>query len=57
MPCPYCKSNNIRHSKVHITKPIGSKKNTCLQCNKNFITHIEQTNNNITQRPYYNYNK
>ncbi len=57
MSCPYCKSNNIRHSKVHISKPIGAKKNTCLECNKNFITHIEQTNNKITLRPYYNANK
>ncbi len=57
MMCPYCNSKKIRTLKVHILNPIGGMKHLCLECNKNFITHIEQTNNNITQRPYYNYNK
>lgn len=56
MLCPHCNSNNITHVKVHITKPIGSKKKLCLECNKTFITHVEQ-NNNLTQRSYETVNK
>lgn len=56
MECPYCNSTIIRNLKVHISRPIGAKKNKCLQCNKVFITHrieenIEQKNNNLTQIP------
>lgn len=48
MVCPYCKSNNIRHLKVHITTPTGAKKNLCLQCERTFITFAKQkTYNNI----------
>lgn len=54
MKCHYCNSQNIRHLKVHISTPIGAKKKLCLQCNKTFITHIEQT---ITQHLYENVNK
>jgi hypothetical protein len=57
MLCPYCKSNNIRHLKVHISKPIGAKKKQCLQCKKYFTTHIEQKNNDINQSPYDIVNK
>lgn len=55
MLCPYCNSNNIRNVKVHITKPVGSKKHVCLECNKTFITHPEE--NNQMQKLYEIVNK
>jgi len=42
MECPYCKSKNIRHLKVHITTPTGAKKKLCLQCERTFIIYVEQ---------------
>ena len=46
MECFFCKSSNIKNLKVFILKPVDAKKNKCLQCNKNFITHkiVETTN-------------
>ena len=39
MICPNCNSNNITTLKIHITKPIGSKKHKCRQCNTTFTTN------------------
>lgn len=55
MECPYCKCNNIKNLKVHISIPIGAKKHKCLQCNQCFITHkTEEKNNNLIQIPHTN---
>lgn len=48
MPCPNYKSNKIRHLKVHVTKPIGAKKNQCLDC-KLYYNSIDQTDKQINK--------
>lgn len=37
MKCVHCNSDNITTLKIHITNPVGAKKNKCLNCNKTFM--------------------